>query len=171
MKGILLKKTDNILTNSYFHLSLLYILSFLIPFLLKGPQLLTGTLINFLFIIGISQFKLKQILPILLIPSLSAYLSHTLFGTVTIYLLYLIPFIAISNLIFVFLYSRFKNKVKSIIVSSLFKSGFLFISTLILLNLISLPNIFLTTMGIIQLYTAILGSILATLTIKISSDS
>ena len=171
MKGILLKKTDNILTNSYFHLSLLYILSFLIPFLLKGPQLLTGTLINFLLIIGISQFKLKQILPILLIPSLSAYLSHTLFGTVTIYLLYLIPFIAISNLLYVLFYSNIKNKIYAILISSLFKSAFLLTCTLTLLNLISLPNIFLTTMGIIQLYTAILGSILATLTIKISSDS
>lgn len=171
MENILLKKINSVLVNRYLQLSLLFILSFLIPFLLKGPQLLTGTLINFLLIIGISQFKLKQILPILIIPSLSAYLSQTLFGTVTIYLLYLIPFIAISNFLFVFLYSKIKNKGSAIIISSVSKAAFLFLSTVLLLNLISLPNIFLTTMGIIQLYTAILGSTLATITVKLFSDS
>ena len=171
MGNILIKKTDNILTNRYFHLSILYTLAFLIPFLLKGPQILTGTLINFLLIIGISQFKLKHVLPILIVPSLSAYLSQALFGTVTVYLIYLIPFITVSNLILVLLYSKIKNKLLSIIISSLGKSIFLFLSTMLLINIISLPSIFLSTMGIMQLYTAIMGSTLATLTMKVTLNS
>jgi hypothetical protein len=170
MREILLKKTDNILTNRYLQLSLLYILAFLIPFLLKGPQILTGTLINFLLIVGISQFKLKEIFPILLIPSLTAYLGQALLGNFTPYLLYLIPFISLSNLIFVVTYKNLKNPLYNIFLPALLKSLLLFTVTYVLVRTISLPNIFLTTMGLIQFTTAILGTLIATITIKASSD-
>jgi hypothetical protein len=170
MKEILIKKTDSILTNRYLHLSSLYILSFLIPFLLKSPQILTGTLINFLLIIGISQFNLKKILPILLIPSLTAYLGQALLGNFTPYLLYLIPFISLSNLIFVLTYKKLKNPLLTTFLPALFKSLLLFSATYFLVKTIPLPNIFLTTMGIVQFITALSGTLLAMITIKSSSN-
>ena len=170
MQTVSLKKVDSILTNRHLHLYSLYFLSFLIPFLLKGPQLLTGTLVNFLLIVGISQFKLKEIFPILLIPSLTAYLGQALLGNFTSHLLYLIPFISLSNLIFVVTYKNLRNPLYNLFLPALLKSLLLFTITYILVRTISLPNIFLTTMGLIQFTTAILGTLLAMMTIKASSD-
>jgi hypothetical protein len=170
MQTVIVKKPDSILTNRYLHLYSLYLFSFLIPFLLKGPQLLTGTLVNFLLIVGISQFKLKEIFPILLIPSLTACLGQALLGNFTPYLLYLIPFISLSNLVFVITYKNLKNPLFNIFLPALFKSLLLFTATYVLVRTIPLLNIFLTTMGLIQFTTAILGTLLATITIKASSD-
>lgn len=148
---------EKILTNRLLQLSLFYTLLFLIPFVLKGPQLLLGSLINFLFIIGVSQFKLKEITPALLLPSIATYSYGLLFGGATVFLTYLIPFIFISNLIYILVFKNIKREYINIFLASLVKAIFLFLCTYILFKTIGLPKTFLISMGMIQFFTAIIG--------------
>ncbi|MHC1716788.1 MAG: hypothetical protein AB9915_02825 [Candidatus Dojkabacteria bacterium] len=150
-----------ILTNKYLQLSLLYILAFSIPFLLKGPQLLVGSLINFLLILSISQFKFKEIFLVFFLPSIAVYTYGVLFRGATNFLLYLIPCISISNAIYAYSYKNLKFGDFNIIFSSILKTLFLFTCTYILFKSSLLPQIFLTSMGLIQLVTAITGGIVA----------
>jgi hypothetical protein len=48
-------------------------------------------------------------------------------------------------------------------IAALLKACFLFSATYILFQTIHIPEIFLTTMGLIQLYTALIGGTLATI--------
>ena len=157
---------DSILRNETVQLSLLYFLAFSIPFILKGPQLLVGSLINFLLLTGFSSFKYKKILPILFLPSLASYVYGVLFGSATNFLLYLIPFIAIANGIYVYIYKKFNNSSVAIVLASFLKAIFLFGCTYILFKTIGLPSVFLTSMGVIQFYTALIGGITAHMVIS-----
>lgn len=162
MEEIQIQKKTSILTSKYFQLTLLYILAFSFPFILKEPQLLVGSCINFLLILSIKQFKFKEILPVLFLPSISSYIYGILFGGATYFLLYLIPLIGIANGIYVYSYKNL-----NILLASAFKSVFLFVSVYILFRLEMLPQIFLTTMGIVQLATALIGGISAHILLKV----
>lgn len=158
-------KSSTLLENKYFQLSLLYALSFLIPFLLRTPQLLTGTLINFLLIQSISNFKFKKVIPALVLPSLSVYSFGLIFGGASTFLLYLIPFITIANGIYVLSYKYIEKTFLNVAIASILKASFLFLSTYILVQTVGIPKTFLTAMGVTQLITALIGGTLATGTI------
>lgn len=151
------------LLNERIQLLGIYLLSFTIPLIIKQPQLVIGSIINFILIFSISKYGLKKIFPLLFLPSLASFLNGVLFGVFTPYLLYLIPFIILSNLILVLTVKYVKIKYLNIGIASLLKACFLFSATYILFNTIHIPEIFLTTMGIIQLYTALIGGFLASL--------
>lgn len=168
MKLVQLPKT--ILSSEKVQLTLLYTLAFLIPFIFKQPQILIGSIINFLLIFSISKFELKRILPLIFLPSISAFLNGVLFGTFTIYLLYLIPFIILSNLIYILTFKYVKIRYLNIICSALLKASFLFSSTYILFNTIHIPEVFLTSMGLIQLYTAVIGGITAVIFLNLKRN-
>ncbi len=155
-----------ILLSEKLQLSVIYLLAFTLPFLIKQPQLLIGSIINFALIYSISKYGLKKIIPVLFLPSFASFLNGVLFGTLTPYLLYLIPFIILSNLIFVLTFKYIKTKYLNVTVAALVKACFLFSTAYILFNTIHIPEIFLTTMGLIQLYTAIIGGILASIFIN-----
>ena len=157
-----------ILTNKTIQLSLLYLLLFSIPFILKGPQILLGSIINFLLIIGASQYRLKKVIPALLLPSIATYLYGMLFGGATIFLLYLIPYIFISNFIYVFVFKTIKREYVNILLASILKALFLFAFAYLLYRTVGLPKIFLTSMGVIQLLTAIIGGGVASRIVKTS---
>jgi len=106
------------------------------------------------------KFGFKNTIPFLILPSSMSYLRGLLFGSLTIYLIYLIPFIILSNGIYSFTVSKFKNKIVGILLGTILKAGFLYLITNILVSTISLPNIFLTTMGINQLITALIGGVI-----------
>ncbi len=163
------QKLDLILLNKYLHLSLFYILLFITPLILPGPQLLLGSLINFLLILGITQFSFKQIAPALFFPSIASYTYGLLFGTTTHFLLYLIPVIGIANILYVLIYKHIKKDYISVILASAIKAIFLFTMTLILNRLIELPSIFLSSMGIIQLVTVLTGGLIANQLVKIKT--
>lgn len=162
----------SILESKYLQLPLLYVLSFSIPFLIEGPQLLVGSLINFLLILSISEYKFKEIIPALILPSLSVYLHGLLFGGATNFLLYLIPFIVISNTLYVLIYKYVNIDYLNIFCATFLKTAFLFTSTYILFRTIGLPQAFLSAMGIMQFVTGIIGATVAsTLVRHISSYS
>lgn len=160
---ILLQKhtLKNILRSEELRLTVIYIIAFLVPFLFKQPQIIIGSLVNFLLIFSVSQFEIKKTLPLIFVPSLASLLSGTLFGTFTPYLLYMIPFIACANLILILSFKYVKIKYLRVIISSLLKASFLFSCAYILVNTIHIPQIFLTTMGAMQFFTALIGGLLA----------
>jgi len=157
------QKLKQLLLNETLQLSVVYILAFTVPFIFKQPQLLIGSIINFILVFSISKYGIKKIIPILFLPSLASFLNGVLFGAFTPYLLYLIPFIVLSNLIFVLTFKYAKIKYLNVGVAALLKACFLFLATYILFQTIHIPEIFLTTMGLIQLYTALIGGALASL--------
>ena len=148
-----------------------YSLAILIPLLIHKPQILLGTLINALFIFSVTRFGLKKTLPLLFVPSLLSYAQGLLFGSSTIFLLYLIPFITLSNLTLVYLYSKIKLPYVNILISASIKALILYCAVLFLMELTNMPEAFLQAMGMIQFITAILGTTLVTLLLKKSKPN
>lgn len=152
-----------ILLNEKVQLTVVYVLAFTVPFIFKQPQLLIGSIINFMLVFSISKYGFKKIIPVLFLPSLASFLNGVLFGVFTPYLLYLMPFIVLSNLILVLTVKYVKVKYLNVGIAALLKACFLFSAAYILFNTIHIPEIFLNTMGLIQLYTALIGGTLASI--------
>ena len=140
--------------------SLYSVLAFSIPFLLAGPQLFIGTIVNMSLIGSALYLKGRKLLPIMILPSLGVLSRGVIFGPLTFYLVYLLPFIWLGNAILVFSIKFFHLKAKrsyffSAVLGSGFKFAFLFLSALLLYTLGIIPAAFLIAMGILQLITAI----------------
>lgn len=144
---------------------------FLVPFLLGHAktlplQLAVGTFVNALLVLGALYFGMKKVLPLIIIPSIAAFATGFVFGPLSFYLLYLIPFIWAGNFIYVYLIkllklSQKRNYFISIIAASTAKSALLFSATFVLFTFSVVPETFLGSMGILQLITAISGGIIA----------
>ncbi|MBS3141360.1 hypothetical protein J4405_04420 [Candidatus Woesearchaeota archaeon] len=138
---------------------------FFIPFLTHA-QFLTGTIVNASLILASLNLRTYKLLPIILFPSLGVLASGLIFGNLTMFLVYMIPFIWISNFLLVIIFKKLYlhkklNKFITLFLASLIKSLFLFTIAFTLFNLKVLPVLFLTVMGVFQFYTALAGGILA----------
>ena len=157
IKTITLPKTRTLI----FEYSL-FLLAFGIPLFISGPQLLTGTLINtLLFLFALHAYSKNRLL-IVILPSIGAVFNGLLFGTFTVFLLYFLPFIWISNYILIESFTRLIKKNSfgiSVIVSSLMKVIFLFSVAYTFTTIKIVPPIFLQFMGLFQFYTAVLGGV------------
>ena len=136
----------------------IYTLSFAIPLLIGKPQLLVGSSINFLITLTVLKYGFKKSIPVLLTPSLVATGTGLLFGGATLFLVYLMPFIMISNILFSYSISKKKNLL-GILIGIFIKVSFLYLATYVLVQTVELPNIFLTSMGLVQIYTALIGGV------------
>jgi len=140
-------------------------LAFAIPFFVSGPQWLTGTLVNALILlVATNKLPQKHWYPVAVLPSLAALSHGILFGKFTPFLLYFLPFIWLGNLILMKSYIYVCKKtvpILAIIISGSCKALFLYIFALILYQLKIVPGIFLASMGLIQLLTAIAGGMVA----------
>lgn len=138
-------------------------LSFLIPFLISGPQLLTGTLVNCLLILGTRFVDKKNLLFISVLPSIAAVLNGLVFGKFTIFLVYFLPFIWLGNFILIKSILYLKEKLSlslSVALGVVLKTAILFLTAFIYFNFKLVPEIFLTAMGVFQLATGMIGGIL-----------
>jgi len=144
---------------------ILPVLAFAIPLFISGPQWLTGTVVNTLLFLVVSQnLGRKNWLPVAILPSLAAVSHGLLFGKFTPFVLYFLPFIWIGNLLLMFSFNKlikFLPLTISIIFSSLIKSFWLYLFASMYFQLKLVPAVFLTSMGIFQLITAIFGGIIA----------
>lgn len=142
-------------------------LAVLVPLLLSGNQLLAGSAVNFMLIMAAINVRgWKKIIPLVALPSISAAAFGFLFGGLTGFLFYLVPFICAGNLLilfmFKFLYVAKRNNYFAVLASAaVLKSGFLFIAALILVEFSVIPSAFLIAMGVTQLATAMIGGMLA----------
>lgn len=138
----------------------IYLFAFLIPLVVGHPQLLVGSAINFLIIFSTLRYGFKRSIPALVTPSLVATGTGLLFGGATLFLVYLLPFVILSNIFLSFTISKQSN-IWGIFLGIVFKVIFLYTATSILVNTVGLPSIFLTSMGLIQIYTALIGGSIA----------
>lgn len=139
---------------------------FFMPLFIGHPQIIVGIAVNTALILSALNLKGNKVLPVILLPSLGVLSRGIIFGSLTIFLVYFIPFIWISNALLVFSFKFFNLKKKlnyflTLFLGIFFKCSFLFASALILFKLNLVPVVFLSAMGFMQIITAVLGGILA----------
>jgi hypothetical protein len=100
-----------------------------------------------------------------LLPAIAAYFSGFIFGSASMFLLYLIPFIWAGNAVY-FLAIKQMRGLKSIPIASAAKAALIFFATFSLVSLSIVPALFLFPMGILQLITALAGGAFALSSVK-----
>jgi hypothetical protein len=150
-------------------LVLLSSISFLITVFIGHPQVLVGIVVNALIVRTALTMKKWKNLPTILLPSLGALTRGILFGPFTVYLLYLIPFIWLGNVLLTFLTKLLNRKsvLVSVIGASMLKALAIFLPALLLVRASMIPDVFLKSMGMMQLVTAIVGSAVAHVVTKL----
>ncbi|MCD4704647.1 hypothetical protein K8R66_01070 [bacterium] len=149
--------------------TILSILALITPLILKHPQILVGIIINMALIRGALSLKRQQLIPLIIFPSIGVVLGGMLFGSLTSFLFYLMPAIWCGNflLIHTFKIRKNKNYFSSLILASLLKTTFIFLSAFLMYKLNLIPRGLLLAMGYIQFITAILGGLLVFSELKI----
>jgi hypothetical protein len=156
------------------------ILSFFVPFAFGRPQWFVGTIVNACLFLGTVY-----------LPSLGVLARGLVFGPFTYFLVYFLPFIWLGNLILILAFkkiyefklrrdptsSNLKNafskflEVGSLIgLPALAKFLFLFLIANIYFKFSIVPMLFVTTMGLNQLATALSGGLVAFLVFQIFSS-
>jgi len=138
-----------------------------IPFALGHPQLLVGSIVNIMLVLGALRLKNHQIWPIILLPSIAVLARGLIFGPYTMLLVFTIPFVWIANSILVYGVKFFRtlkwNPAIGIGVSAILKFLFLYSIAMILIKAGVLPKPFAVSFGVFQLYTALIGGAVALL--------
>jgi len=167
------------------------ILSFFVPFAFGHPQWLVGTIVNACLFLGAVFLPKKYFLPLAVLPSLGVLARGLVFGPFTYFLVYFLPFIWLGNLILILVFrsvyefqlkrdptsSNLKNafskllEVGSLIgLPALAKFLFLAIIANIYFKFSVVPALFVQTMGLNQLATALSGGLVAFLVFQIFSS-
>lgn len=165
-----------------FVFSAILILSFFVPFVLGHPQWIVGIIVNACLFLGAIYLPKKYFVSLAILPSLGVLSRGLIFGSLTLFLVYFLPFIWLGNL-FLILVSKnayasfYKQKiwnnsmelsyVVSVVVASVLKFLFLFIIANIYFKINIVPVIFLQAMGLNQLATALGGGLMSFLIWKI----
>lgn len=136
-------------------------LALLMPAIFASPQWLTGTIINIFLFIAAIRLDSKSQWPVIILPSLGALIHGVIFGPLTVFLLYFIPFIWLGNYFLVRLAGLDWPFVWRVITASVLKSATLFLVAFFYVNIHLVPEIFLSSMGLIQLATALAGGLIA----------
>jgi hypothetical protein len=148
----------------------IYAIAFTVPLLVAGPQWLTGTLVNYFLFMYALAFPKKNFVAIAVLPSIAALGHGVLFGPFTPFLIYFLPFIWIGNIVLIKVFLALNKKMNipfAVFLSSFVKVLVLFLAASIYFQLNIVPRMFLSSMGIIQLYTALAGGIVALMTLKL----
>ena len=122
-------------------------------------QLIVGTIVNFILAycaLTAAGSRLK-LLPLIVVPSIGAYVSGIVFGAQSSALLYFIAPIWVANAIYVL-----SIKARGVVFSSIAKASFLIVSATALVVAGFVPAAFLVAMGPVQLATALAGGFAAT---------
>ena len=146
-----------IVESELFQITLLTLLAISAPLFIKSPQLLVGSIVNFALFYSAKRFGLKKSLPIIFLPSLIAYSSNILLGGATYFLIFFVPIILLSNSIYVLLIRYVKGGIFTIFLASICKSLVLFLFAFVFVKEFGLPQLFLSSMGAMQLVTGLVG--------------
>ena len=148
------------------------LLSFVVPFSLGHPQLLVGTMVNAALFASVVFLQDKFFLPIIILPSLGVLSRGLIFGPLTPFLLYFIPFIWLANLGLVLVFKKAFSSfgyLLSVLLASFIKLLILFSFANLFFRFNLVPRPFLTAMGLNQLITACLGGLFSFLFLKKTS--
>ncbi|MBU4466845.1 hypothetical protein L6250_03805 [Candidatus Parcubacteria bacterium] len=132
-----------------------------IPAIFTSPQWLIGIIVNALLFVAAIKLDSKNHWPVIILPSLGALLHGVIFGPLTFFLIYFIPFIWLGNYLLVRLASFKWPFVWRVIIASVLKSTILFLTAFFYVNISLVPKIFLSSMGLMQLVTALIGGLIA----------
>lgn len=152
--------------SEYFELIVYSAVCFFLPLMIGHPQIIVGIVVNAMLITAALNLRGYKMWPVILLPSLGVLSRGLLFGPFTIFLVYMIPFIWMGNAILVYVFKTLKlhmkiNYIFSLAAGAGFKTGFLFLAALTMFKLGFVPAIFLTSMGLFQLWTALAGGAVA----------
>ncbi len=150
------------------------ITAFFAPFLIGHPQWLVGTIVNAGLFLSAIFLPKKYFLPLAILPSLGVLARGLVFGPLTPFLAYFLPFIWLGNLALIFVFSHLikllptkyaipKKIGIAVIVSAGIKFLILFLFANIYFKFSIVPAVFLQVMGLNQLATAMAGGLLALL--------
>lgn len=158
-------------------MALVLILSFFVPFVVGHPQWLVGTIVNACLFLGAIYLPKKYFIPLAILPSLGVLVRGIVFGPMTMFLVYFLPFIWMGNFLLIYIFKfiyNFKYTANSagakngaykffagFAGASLGKFVFLFLVANIYFNFGVVPAIFLQAMGLFQLFTALAGGAIA----------
>ena len=129
-------------------------------------QIIVGTIVNALLALCALYLTFKNSLPVILLPSLAALFSGFIFGSFTVFLTLLVPFIWVGNAVYVHVIKSFAvagkmNYWVSVFGASMLKAAIIGLSTFILVSVGLVPQILLFPMSAVQFATAVLGGLLA----------
>ncbi len=148
-------------------------LSFIIPFSLGHPQWLVGTIVNTCLFLAAIFLPKKFFLPLIILPSLGVLSRGIIFGPFTSFLVYFLPFIWLGNLILILSFKKPCKKFHhfnyfiSIFIAAISKYLFLLAIANLYFKFHFVPAVFLQTMGISQLLTALAGGIISWILLNI----
>lgn len=134
------------------------LLSFFIPFVLPHQQLLTGIAVNCFLFLSAKYLSDKQLFPVIFLPSIAALGQGLLFGSFTPFLLYFLPFIWLGNYILIHIFRK-----KGFLLASIAKFLLLYFSANLYFSLHLVPKLFLQSMGLFQLITALIAGLVITI--------
>ena len=150
--------------NEYLEIALYALVLLFIP-LFHSHQLIVGTIVNALLIKSALNHSMKKMFVLAFLPSLSVISTTLLFGSLTEFILLMVPFIWISNLLIIFVTKKLftektKNYFKSTLIASTAKATFLFCSVLAMFFIGLVPIALIGMFSITQFITAESGSII-----------
>ena len=144
-------------------------LSFSIPFFLGHSQIITGTIVNASLFLATIYLPKRFFWPMIFFPSLAVLSRGLIFGPFTPFLIHFLPMIWLGNFLLIYTFRNFSahaNFFLSVLIAALVKWLTLYLTANIFFKFHLVPRLFLTTMGINQFITAILGGLLAYLFTK-----
>lgn len=150
---------------------ILWFLSFCIPLVFSASQLITGILVNALLFLGAARLSKREVLPLVVFPSLGAISHGVLFGPYTPLLYYVLPFLWLGNYLLVWAYQHTISlpSLVRVALSAFLKFIFLVSIAYLFVQANILPAQFIVSLGIIQLGTAVCGGVVALGLMKVFS--
>lgn len=151
-------------------------LSIIVPFGFGHPQWLIGTIVNAILFLAVIFLPKKYWLPLIVFPSLGVLTRGLILGPVTFFLIYFLPFVWLGNWILMLVFEKmFISRVVgndtvrylfAVLLAGLSKFLFLFVTANLYFNLKVVPKIFVVSMGLNQLGTALAGGVISLLIYK-----
>jgi len=143
-------------------LGVLSSVAFFVPLMLSN-QLITGMAVNASLVGGSLYLKKRNLLPLMVLPSLGVLARGIIFGPMTMYLVYMLPFIWLGNASLILSMKFFHLKMKrdyfsAALAGSAIKFALLVSTAFLLYSFGIIPVEFLAIMGAMQLVTALGGS-------------
>ncbi|MCX7881383.1 MAG: hypothetical protein N2482_02660 [Patescibacteria group bacterium] len=142
-----------------FIFSLYIITTIFITLFLNHQQIIVGTIVNSLLFFTALNIDKKYHLIVAVFPSIVAVFQGLLFGKLTIFLLYFLPFIWMGNYLLMIIPQKLVDyKILNFIIAPIIKASFLFLIANFYVHFKIVPKMFLQAMGVFQLITALLGA-------------
>jgi len=155
---------QNEIYNEYLEIALYALVLLFVP-LFHSHQLIVGTIVNALLIKSALNHSMKKMFVLAFLPSLSVVATGFLFGGLTPFILLMVPFIWISNLLIIFTTKKLfvtkgKNYFKSSLIASVVKALFLSLAIGIMFIIGFVPIALVGMFSFMQLITAESGAII-----------